>query len=217
MNMMKGKIGVFLVLLMLLPLIANAEETRKVYSVEELEAYERDGWGISRGWSYTSPEIISDRAKVGEDVLIEGSVEVYMRKEIKGETMTLSGLASNNPITVSVYRNDLLIEGPSQVNTDDSGRYKYTRFIPREPGYYKIKLVFYGSRGKEWHPITPDATFTFYVSEKDTDDDGVPDHYDYDPYDPDIQAKSDIETPGFEAIFAIVGLLTITYLLRRRR
>jgi PGF-CTERM protein len=51
----------------------------------------------------------------------------------------------------------------------------------------------------------------------DSDGDGVPDKYDYDPYDPNVQTKSDIETPGFEVVFAIAGLLAITFLLRRRR
>ena len=106
MNMMKWKIGVALVLFILfLPMIANAEETTKVYSVEELEAHERGGWKISTGMSYTMPEIISDRAKVGENVLIEGSVQVNMRKETKEETMRLYGPVSNYQIDVFVYRN----------------------------------------------------------------------------------------------------------------
>ncbi|MCK4735051.1 MAG: PGF-CTERM sorting domain-containing protein [Methanophagales archaeon] len=45
----------------------------------------------------------------------------------------------------------------------------------------------------------------------------MPDQYDYDSYDPNIQSRSDIKTPAFEAIFAIVGLLAVAYLLRRRR
>jgi hypothetical protein len=216
MNMMRWKIEVILVLLILfLPMIATAEETTKVYSVEELEAYEQDGWKISTGMSYTMPEIISERAKVGENVLIEGSVHVNMRKEIKEETMRLYGRVSNYQIEVFVYRNDLLIFEGYPMITDDRGFYKYTKFIPREPGYYKI--VFYDYRWKEWHPLSPNTTFAFYVYEKDTDNDGVPDKYDYDPYDPNIQSRGDAKAPAFEAIFAIAGLLAVAYLLRRRR
>ena len=59
----------------------------------------------------------------------------------------------------------------------------------------------------------------------DSDGDGIPDKYDYAPYDPNIQTERDIipeatPTPkpsGFEVILAISGLLTIAYLLRRRR
>ena len=53
--------------------------------------------------------------------------------------------------------------------------------------------------------------------EKDSDGDGVPDKYDYAPNDPKVQTKGDVKTPGFEAIFAIAGLLTVVYLLRRRK
>ena len=56
----------------------------------------------------------------------------------------------------------------------------------------------------------------FYISEKDSDDDGVQDQYDYDPYDSNIQSRDDVKAPGFEAILAIAGLLTMTYFLRRR-
>jgi len=51
----------------------------------------------------------------------------------------------------------------------------------------------------------------------DSDDDGVPDKYDYNPYNPDIQSRRDIKTPGFEAVFAIAGLLAVSYLLRKRK
>ena len=53
--------------------------------------------------------------------------------------------------------------------------------------------------------------------EKDSDGDGVPDEYDYAPYDPNVQTKSDVKTPGFGAIFAIAGVLIVFYLIRRNR
>ena len=217
MNMVKWKIGVVLILLILfLPIVANAvETTRKVYSVEELEAYEQDGWEILTGVTYTLPGIISDRAKVDENVLIEGSVQVYMRKEINGEIMTLSGPVSHYQMYVFIYKDDLLIFQYS-IFTDDRGFYEFIEFIPREPGYYNI--IFQDYRWEMRHPlILYKNTFAFYVSEKDSDGDGVLDQYDYAPYDPEVQTKSDIETPAFEAIFAIIGLLAVAYLFRRRR
>jgi hypothetical protein len=59
----------------------------------------------------------------------------------------------------------------------------------------------------------------------DSDGDGVPNKYDYAPYDPNIQTERDIipeatptpKPPGFDVIFAIIGLLTIAYFLRRRK
>jgi len=90
---------------------------------------------------------------------------------------------------------------------------KYGGFVPRESGYYKVYTRgFYDSL-----PCKSLWPLYFYVSEKDTDSDGVLDQYDYDPYDPNVQTKSDIETPGFGAIFAIAGLLAVAYLLRRRK
>jgi len=59
----------------------------------------------------------------------------------------------------------------------------------------------------------------------DSDGDGVPDRYDYAPYDPNVQTKGDIkprttptpQPPGFEVLFVIVGLLLATYLIKRRK
>ena len=67
--------------------------------------------------------------------------------------------------------------------------------------------------------------------EKDSDDDGIPDKYDYAPNDPKVQTKEDVmrkETPtatltptstvpGFEVVFAIGSLLAVAYLALRRR
>lgn len=50
----------------------------------------------------------------------------------------------------------------------------------------------------------------------DSDKDGVPDQYDYAPYDPNVQSRRDIKTPAFEAIFGIVGVLIAARLLRRK-
>jgi len=56
-----------------------------------------------------------------------------------------------------------------------------------------------------------------HITPLGSDSDGVPDKYDHDSYKPDIQTKSDAKTPGFEVMFAIVGLLVVTYLLKRRK
>jgi PGF-CTERM protein len=204
---MKWKIGVVLVLLILfLSAIAgiNATEIAKVYSREELETYEQDGWKISVGMSYISPGLFS--FTVGENVLMEGHAFVNLKKD-----KILCGGISGFQMNVFIYRNGVLVYS-NTILTDDNGDYKITDFIPREPGYYE--LVFTDFYKWEWHPYN--VTTSFYASEKDSDGDGVPDQYDYAPYDPNMQSRNDIRTPGFEAVFAIAGLLAVAYLLRRR-
>jgi hypothetical protein len=59
----------------------------------------------------------------------------------------------------------------------------------------------------------------------DSDGDGVPNKYDYAPYNPNIQTERDIipeatptpKPPGFDVMLTISGILAIAYLLRRRR
>lgn len=51
---------------------------------------------------------------------------------------------------------------------------------------------------------------------KDSDDDGVPDEYDYAPLDAKVQTKTDIKSPGFEVMFAILGLFVVVYIFRNR-
>ena len=220
MNMMKWKIGVALVLLILfLPMIANATETTKVYSREEIMAYKQKGWDVDVFVGYDAPTIGLDlkEIKVGENVLINGSVCVDLVKD----NGTLWGHISNYPFGFQIYKNEMDIDLIVQIS-DDNGEFS-AGFIPKESGYYKavVKSV------HEWMPYSsgfPPLDYSynkkpiyFYVSEKDTDNDGVPDKYDYDPYDPNIQSRGDVKAPAFEAIFAIAGLLAVAYLLRRRR
>jgi hypothetical protein len=76
---MKGGIGVVLVLLILfLPMMVSAEETTRVYSMGELEAFERDGGQISVMISYI--EIGKYSFTAGKNALIDGNVQVNIRK-----------------------------------------------------------------------------------------------------------------------------------------
>ena len=218
--MMKWKIGVALVLLILfLPMIANAEETTNVYSIEEIITYKQKGWDVDIFIGYDAPTIGLDlrEIKVGEKVLINGSVCVDLVKD----NGRLWGQISNYPFGFQIYKNEMDIDLIVQIS-DDNGEFSAS-FIPKESGSYKAVV----KSAHEWMPYSsgfPPLDYSynkspiyFYVSEKDSDGDGVPDQYDYDSYDPNVQSRSDIKTPAFEAIFAIVGLLAVAYLLRRRR
>jgi len=220
---MKWKIVMVLVLIAVvsLPLITNAttEETTKVYSREEIMAYKQKGWDVDVFIGYDAPTIGLDlrEIKVGENVLINGSVCVDLVKDNEG----LNGHISNYPFGFQIYKNEMDIDLIVQIS-DDNGEFS-AKFRPKESGYYKavVKSV------HEWMPYSSgfsplDYSYNkkpiyFYVSEKDTDNDGVPDKYDYDPYDPNIQSRGDVKAPAFEAIFVIAGLLAVAYLLRRRR
>jgi hypothetical protein len=212
---MKWKIGVLLVLLILfLPMIANAEETTKVYSISDIIAFKKQGWKASTFIGFEVPTITIFQVDgiVGKNIMIEGGTSVTLTKN----NQTLYEPISSYPFFIRVYKDDVAVDVLIVV-TDDNGDFSVD-FTPKEPGYYNIVW----KSGYDWLPIenTPSLggfPLYFYVSEKDTDNDGVPDKYDYDPYDPNIQSRGDAKAPAFEAIFAITGLLAVAYLLRRRR
>ena len=222
MNMMKWKIGAVLILLILfLPMItnANAEETTKGYSMSDIIAFKKQGWEASTDIRFDIPtqRKFGDGGIVGKNIMIEGGASVSLTKN----NQTLYGhiIYSDGPayyFLIQICKEDAVVEVLGAI-PDDNGNFNVD-FTPKEPGYYVIDW----KSGYDWLPIENAPGFFgsplyFHVSEKDSDGDGVPDQYDYDPYDLNVQTKSDIETPGFEAIFVIAGLLVVMYLLRRRK
>ena len=218
--MLKWKIGVALVLLILfLPMIANAEEITKGYSMSDIIAFKKQGWEASTDIRFDIPtqRKFGDGGIVGKDIMIEGGASVSLTKN----NQTLYGriIYSDGPayyFLIQICKEDAVVEVLGAI-PDDNGNFSVD-FTPKEPGYYNIVW----KSGYDWLPIENAPGFFgsplyFHVSEKDSDGDGVPDQYDYDSYNPNIQSRSDIKTPAFEAIFAIVGLLAVAYLLRRRR
>jgi len=222
MDMMKWKIGVVLVLLILfLPMMtnANAEETTKGYSMSDIIAFKKQGWEASTDIRFDIPtqRKFGDGGIVGKNIMIEGGASVTLTKN----NQTLYGRIINSGgsayyFLIQICKDDAVVEVLGAI-PDDNGNFSVD-FTPKEPGYYNIVW----KSGYDWLPIENAPGFFgsplyFHVSEKDSDGDGVPDQYDYDSYNPNIQSRSDIKTPAFEAIFAIVGLLAVAYLLRRRR
>lgn len=222
MNMRKWKIGAVLILLILFITMitnVNAEETTKGYSISDIIAFKKQGWEASADIWFDSPthRKFRDGGIVGENIMIEGGASVKLTKNnqtLYGHIINPGGSAYY--FSIQICMDDAAVEVLGAI-PDDNGNFSVD-FTPKEPGYYVIDW----KSGYDWLPIENAPGFFgsplyFHVSEKDSDGDGVPDQYDYDPYDPNVQTKSDIETPGFEAIFAIVGLVTIAYLLRKRK
>jgi len=172
---MKGEIWVVLILLMLfLPMIADATEPTKIYSSEEIRKLEESGYEIKTGKSYTIPEVISERAEVDKPVVIEGYVDAHMwNKSITEATVwELLGRVSNEQVNLYIYKDGLEVFFDA-ILTDENGEFIFNKFIPRGSGYYEATLMVYG----EWSP----SNFSFYVSEKptivDSDGDGWTDEH----------------------------------------
>ncbi|RZN33638.1 MAG: hypothetical protein EF813_11060 [Methanosarcinales archaeon] len=233
--MIKWKIGAILVLLILNSLmVTNATETTKVYSNEEIRTLERRGYEIEKSISYTIPESISKRSEVGKPVVIQG----YVSASVLNESATTAsvnvwdqlGYVSTNQVTFCIYKNGLKVFlSSSSILTNESGMYNFNTFIPRESGYYKATIMYGG------HP----CNISFYASEKpakvDSDGDGWDDEQEmqagtyphnvdtdgdgiWDPKDPNPLVATSMlkEMLGFEAIFAIMGLFVVVYILRRK-
>ena len=224
MNMMKWKIGMVLVLLMLfLPMIANAEAatlTGVVYSSRDVRALEEEGWHVSivnlgSPYPWLTSERYGGMPTVNKAAKIEFNIgcSIYIEKE----GTDINGPCEGERVYLDIYKGGVLVDDYF-VNSDSRGIAEFTVTF-REPGYYRYESY----TGWERDHGLSGTSNEFYAkptptpSVVDSDGDGVPDQYDYDPYDPDIQSKSDVKAPAFEAIFGIAGLLAVAYLLRRKR
>ena len=252
--MVKWKIGVALVLLILfLPMIANAEETIRVYSSEEVRALEKEDWYMSiynsgSPYPWWTSERYGGMPAVNEPAEIRFDIVYHLYKE----GINMEGPCEGEPVFLEISKGGVLVDDYI-VESDSNGIAEFTVTF-KEPGYYRYESYTgwqreHGENGTsnefyvqspalidsdgdgvpdkyDYAPYDPNIQTKSDIKPEatptpptliDSDGDGVPDKYDYAPYDPNVQGKSDIKTPGFEAIFAIVGLLLGTYFLRRRR
>jgi hypothetical protein len=104
---MKWKTGMVLILLMLfLPTIANATDTIKVYTRDEIEALAEEGYTIAESVSLKFQERYST---VNEPFIIKG----YVHASILNESITEAtvweelGLVSNEDVDLYIYKNGL--------------------------------------------------------------------------------------------------------------
>jgi len=165
---MKWKTGMVLILLMLfLPTIANATDTIKVYTRDEIEALAEEGYTIAESVSLKFQERYST---VNEPFIIKG----YVHASILNESITEAtvweelGLVSNEDVDLYIYKNGLEVFS-HYGSANESGAFRFDEFIPKEPGYYKACIrVPYG----DW--LNP-LNFTFYAEKStqiDFDGDG---------------------------------------------
>jgi len=129
----------------------------------EVELKEYEGWKTNKIFSYDSPKIISNRAKVGEKLLITGHVKVNLQKDINW-----SGVIREEQVNIYIYKDDLELHFET-VFTDDNGKFRTEKFVPKETGYYRI--IFKIIAGTEQTSFTEDGIWmpfetTFYVSSK---------------------------------------------------
>jgi len=222
MNMMKGKIGVVLVLLILfLPMIANAQVPEPYYinlnkygtgSLKDLDnlinhfywsrPYEEGVCDCSERSAYLEWYLENHgfEAYIAENTT-RHHVWVLVRARYEGKDLPqplehpIEGLyaieTTKNPPTIWAACGEWMECSNLFADIHEAYQWSNTEF--------------------DWWTVVK------HITPLDSDGDGVPDQYDYDPYNPNIQTKSDIETPGFEAVFVIAGLLAVTYLLRRRK
>lgn len=236
---MKRKTGAVLVLLILfLPMTANATETTKVYSSEEVMALEKEGWDISiynQGSNYPwwTSEKYGGMPTVNKPAEITFNIVYHLYRYVEDtkEDINIEGPCEGELVYLDIYKGGVLVDDYFVVS-DSNGTAEFT-VIFKEPGYYRYEsytvwqINHMGTRTSTEFYVeptsvptsTPPQTVVPTVSPAlmDSDNDGVPDKYDYAPYDPKVQTKSDIKTPGFEVMFAITGLLVVTYLLKRRK
>ena len=87
-----------------------------------------------------------------------------------------------------------------------------------DPNDYSIQLQeddsFTLNGGVDTETLTPKETVSIII---DSDSDGVPDDYDYDPYDPNIKSQSDFILIWLGTFVVIAVIIAVAYLWIRRQ
>jgi len=208
-NMKSKNIAGFIIIVAVVAVVTHCVAIEGTITSEELYEIADDYRyaGFHDSWNNYYPEweitgnTILVKGIVGETVTVEGYLSVSLGTFENPRLLTLG--VAHHPVSLHVYTGDMEIY-TDQVETDENGNYKL-EFIPRESGYYKAIIKAYN--GKEYGKVTG---FTIHASSQTPPQTVTPT--------PMPPAPTPIPSiPGFEAIFAIAGLLTVTYLLRRRK
>lgn len=188
---MKRKIGTILVLAMLLvliPILVDAE----VYTLqrEDLSRSELVTKQVD-GWRliYIEPiRGISATPIANEPTTFLGTIDYKLEKHSEGDLYILTGRCTGELVYLKIYKDDVEIGG--YVRHSDSKGMAMFNVTLRESGYYAYTLY---TKWQEENGEIPEYTSKFYVEPEPA---------------PII--------PAFQIIPAIVALLAVAYLLRRR-
>ncbi len=124
-------------------------------SYSKLEDFERDGLFTSRSISYEYATTLSKRAKMGEPLLIQGSIQSSYGETRNNLTKGICSVESA-PVTI---RNNLL-QFSETVLTDHYGRWKSEGFIPTALGTYYIEMSHWGGNTQ---PTYHNSSIILYV------------------------------------------------------
>lgn len=188
---MKRKIGTILVLAMLLvliPILVDAE----VYTLqrEDLSRWELVTKQVD-GWRliYIEPiRAISATPIANEPTTFLGTIDYKLEKHSEGDLYILKGRCTGELVYLKIYKDDVEIGG--YVRHSDSKGMAMFNVTLRESGYYAYTLY---TKWQEENGEILEYTSKFYVEPEPA---------------PII--------PAFQIIPAIVALLAVAYLLRRR-
>ena len=207
---MKHEIVIILILIVLLVFMPIGAEA-KLLTRDEIAVKESEGWkiralyagGITNPWGTEEPFM----PIVDEPTSLEVGVQYVLTKYEGGKKFSLSGSCAGEPVFLEIYKNNIPVDKSYGIPSDSNGWVKFTITF-RESGYYTYKIFTqFQKQDNEIPPITrncyvksaltptptPTPTSTPTSTPSPTPEEGV---------------------PGFEAIFAITGLLVVAYLLR---
>ena len=108
----------------------------------EIESLEESGLWTSHSGSYEYSDTISDRAKIGTPLLIQGSLQASYGKTENNLTDGVCGVG-NAQINLKIYKDDLELFFDT-IRTNQYSNWESEKFIPRENGYYKAVINWIG-------------------------------------------------------------------------
>lgn len=199
-------------------------------TTEQITILLEDGWRICccSGSSMGKTPITTHG---GEDFYISGHVSLNLEKDVEKKIRDVYPVGLH--VYADIFKDDVeLSYGYGDVNR--TGAYKIKIRAPHETGYYKINVYSSNISKSKYYRKLISYSGTVYVKptdsdgdgwidaherragtdiyKKDTDNDGYWDPQDSNPLDSTIPPSKEVS--GFEAIFAIIGLSVVVYLLR---